>query len=190
MKFLFLLLIFTLLNGCNKPKTIMICGDHECINKKEARHYFEENLTLEVKIVNKKIDKEIDLIELNLKESSDGKKEIKVFSKSKTNNKLKTLSNDEIKKIRKKIKDKENKKITKKSNFKEKKEKIKQVKKVKKIDKNQKTKTKTNKFDVNKKRNEVVDVCTIIEKCSIEEISKYLLNEGKKRGFPDITSRQ
>ena len=25
-----------------------------------------------------------------------------------------------------------------------------------------------------------VDVCTILEKCSIEEISKYLLNMGKR----------
>jgi phosphoglycerate dehydrogenase-like enzyme len=31
------------------------------------------------------------------------------------------------------------------------------------------------------KINEVVDVCTILEKCSIDEISKYLLNKEKKR---------
>ena len=43
---------------------------------------------------------------------------------------------------------------------------------------------------MNKKNKEVVDVCTIIEKCSIEEISKYLLKQGKKKGFPDITERQ
>ena len=35
----------------------------------------------------------------------------------------------------------------------------------------------------------VEDVCTIIEKCSIDEISKYLIKEGKKK-ISDITIRQ
>ena len=42
----------------------------------------------------------------------------------------------------------------------------------------------------NKKKKDIVDVCTIIKKCSIEEISKYLLKQGKKKDFPDITTRQ
>ena len=36
----------------------------------------------------------------------------------------------------------------------------------------------------------VVDICTILEKCSIDEISKYLLEQGKKKDFPDLTIRQ
>ena len=43
---------------------------------------------------------------------------------------------------------------------------------------------------MNKIRKDVVDVCTILEKCNIEEISKYLLNQGKNKSFPDITTRQ
>ena len=43
---------------------------------------------------------------------------------------------------------------------------------------------------MNKDQNEVFDVCTILKKCSIDEISKYLLNKGKNKGFPDITVRQ
>jgi hypothetical protein len=43
---------------------------------------------------------------------------------------------------------------------------------------------------VNKRRKDVVDVCTILEKCSIDEISKYLLKQGKKKNFPDITMRK
>ena len=46
------------------------------------------------------------------------------------------------------------------------------------------------KNNVYKKKNEVVDICKIIEKCSIDEISKYLLEKGKKKKFPDITIRQ
>ena len=37
--------IIILLIGCSlKPKTVLICGDHVCVNKKEAKMYFEENL--------------------------------------------------------------------------------------------------------------------------------------------------
>ena len=42
----------------------------------------------------------------------------------------------------------------------------------------------------NIKRKDVVDVCTILEKCSIDEISKYLLDGGINKKFPDITTRQ
>ena len=53
-------------------------------------------------------------------------------------------------------------------------------------------KYKINKSDennVNKNQIKIVDVCTILEKCSIDEISKYLLEQGKKKDFPDITQR-
>ena len=47
-----------------------------------------------------------------------------------------------------------------------------------------------NKKSVNKNNSNVVDICTKLEKCSIEEISKYLIKQGKKKSFPDITSRR
>ena len=37
--------------------------------------------------------------------------------------------------------------------------------------------------NVNKLKKDLVDVCTIIEKCSIDEISKYLEKQGKKEAF-------
>ena len=43
---------------------------------------------------------------------------------------------------------------------------------------------------VNKSRKDIADVCSLLEKCTIDEISKYLLKQGKKREFPDITKRQ
>ena len=58
MKILFFFYFFFLTN-CSKPKTVLICGDHVCVNKAEAEQYFEENLSLEVKILNKKRKKEI-----------------------------------------------------------------------------------------------------------------------------------
>ena len=38
--------------------------------------------------------------------------------------------------------------------------------------------------------NLIVDICSILDKCNIDEISKYLLEQGKKKKFPDITKRQ
>ncbi len=67
--------IIILLIGCSlKPKTVLICGDHVCVNKKEAKMYFEENLSLEVKIINTKEKNKIDLVKLNLDNSSNKKK--------------------------------------------------------------------------------------------------------------------
>ena len=148
----------------------MICGDHKCINNTEAKQYFEENLTLEVKIIDKKQKEKIDLVELNINEKSE-KKEVNIKKKEKTNQKVKPLSQKEIKEIKKRIKDKKNQKVVKKE---------KNIKKVKDIENNLKK--------VSKSRNKV-DVCELIEQCTIEEISKYLIKMGKKKGFPDITFR-
>ena len=48
---------------------------------------------------------------------------------------------------------------------------------------------KTNKVVINTSK-KITDICTILEKCSIDEISKYLVKQGKKRKFPDITTRE
>ena len=187
MKKLLLFLIMLTIYGCNKPKTVLICGDHICINKAEAEQYFEDNLTLEVRIIDKREKKEIDLVELNLKSSSEGKKEISVSSKNQTRKEIKILSNDEIEKKkselkkRKKIKDKKikSRKVTKQAKLQKPKEKQKprnNIIKTKKI--------------VNKPSKKITDICTILEKCSIDEISKYLVKQGKKRKFPDITTRE
>mgnify|MGYP001442837870 CR=1 FL=1 len=80
MKNIFIISLLIILNSCGKPKSVTICGDHVCINKAEAKKYFEENLTIEVKIVNKKKQDEIDLVQLNLNNSNN---ERKVFIKKK-----------------------------------------------------------------------------------------------------------
>jgi len=180
-KLLFFFLVLSMY-GCNKPKTVLICGDHVCVNKAEAEQYFEENLTLEVKIIDKKRSKEDNLVELNLNSNSSGKKEVSILNKKQTSKKLKELSNSEIKRkkaeIRKKKKLKDTK-ITKQAKLKE----------VKKKKKPQDSVIKTNKV-VNNTSKKITDICTILEKCSIDEISKYLVKQGKKRKFPDITTRE
>ena len=185
MKYITLLLLFIFLTNCSNTKTVLICGDHVCVNKDEAEQYFEENLTLEVKVIDKKQKKEIDLIELNLKENNGDKKKISFFEKKKTKETLKVLNNDEISIIKKNVKNK--KKSKKKENIRSsfKKEKIAKKKNNNKVTKKKKkVKTKMIKNEV-----KVIDICSTLEECNIDEISKYLLNQGKK-DFPDITKRQ
>ena len=108
MRYLIFLLFFFILS-CAKQKSILICGDHECINKAEAKKYFEENLTIEVQIISNKNKSTFDLVDLNIEGE---KPDIKVFKK-KNKKIVKKLSKNEIK-----IKKAELKKNKKKSNLK------------------------------------------------------------------------
>ena len=155
----------------------MICGDHVCINKLEAKQYFEENLSIEVKILNQNKIKEEDLVQLNLNNSFENKRKISIKKKEKTEKSIKTLSKNEIKDIKNKIAKKNIKSKTKKNKL--------SVKSENKLNNISKKSVK-----VNKNIYEVVDVCTIIEKCSIEEISKYLIDQGNERDYPDITIKE
>ena len=185
MRYIFLIFGILLLSNCSsKPKTVLICGDHVCINKAEAEKYFQENLSLEVKVIDKKYKNEINLVELNLDENKNGEKKISILNKKNTKKDLKILSNEEIAKIKKDIKYKsKEKKIAKKVIEREKKI-INKEKKPKQV------KKKVLKDNINQKNLYAVDVCSILEKCNIDEITKYLLEQGKKKSFPDITKRQ
>ncbi len=176
----FFIFIFIILQSCSKPKTVLICGDHICVNKNEAEQYFEENLSLEVKIIDNNKEESFDLVELNLKDNQKDR-EIGVVKKEKTNKKTKALTEEEIEKIKKDIKKKKTKEkiVKKKQNIKEEKLKVIENKKIPKKNRN-----------IVNKNNNTFDVCTILEKCSIDEISKYLIKLGKKKNFPDITLRE
>ena len=181
MKILTLFFIILFLYGCNKPKTVLICGDHICVNKAEAEQYFEDNLTLEVKVLDRNKPKEVSLLEINLESISQGQKKISISEKNQTNKVIKELSDEDIKKkkaelkIRKKIRDNNEKKIASKN------AKLGNKKDINKL---------RNKKNVNKSFKKINDICTLLEKCSIDEISKYLVKQGKKKDFPDITIRE
>ena len=119
------------------------------------------------------------MVELNLKNEGSGARQVTISSKTKTSKNLKTLSNKEIKDLKKKIK--KTKKI----------KNEKQIVQNKEYDrKKDSTNIKIKQNNVNKKKREIVDVCTLLQKCSIEEISKYLIKQGRKKDFPDLTIRQ
>ena len=116
-----------------------------------------------------------------MSENSNSRK-ISLTKKNNTKKEVKLLTKKEIKEIKKNVKTKskiKNKKskqeITKKINVKD--------KKTKKIKKDLSTRKL-------KQKDKIIDICTILEKCNIDEISKFLINEGKKRKFPDLTLRE
>ena len=183
MKNLLSILLLVFLSACNKPKVVLICGDHVCINNSEAEQFFEENLTLEVKLIDKKKFKEVDLVQLNLKSNND-KKVINVLPKKDTKQKLRTLSDKEIKEKKAMIK---NRKKFKNQNLKKVK---KSKKKLEKPSKKKIKNTNNNIKVVNNLNNDIVDVCLILNKCDIKEISQYLIKKGKNKQFPDITNRE
>ena len=96
------------------------------------------------------------------------------------------MSNEEITKIKQEIKNKKKENKIAKRAIDEKEKNLKNIKK----EKIQPKKVSVIQNNVNKEQNNLVDVCTKIEKCSIEEISKYLLKESKNKDFPNMTTRQ
>ena len=91
MRIFIIIISFIFIQNCSKPKTVLICGDHVCINKAEAEQYFEENLSIEVQIIDNKKKKEIDLVELNLKNESNKKRKIMIQDKNNTSKKIRVL---------------------------------------------------------------------------------------------------
>ena len=189
MKKIILLLLILSLYSCNKPKTVLICGDHICVNKAEAEQFFQENLSLEVKILDRKNSKDVDLVELNLKSNEEESRKITLVKKDKVKNKIKSLSEKEIKK--KKIEVKKKQKLAKKNKEKKIKKSSEEIEdKIVQKSVKENNRAKFSKKNVNKINQKNIDICTILEKCSIEEISDYLTKMGKSKNFPDITTRQ
>ena len=169
-RFLFILILLMLQN-CSKPKTVLICGDHICVNKKEAEQYFEENLSIEVKVLNRKEKKNnFNLVELNLNSDFKDEKKISINQKKNTKEEVKVLTNKQIKKIKNNIKKKDKKK--------------KFFKKISNLNNNK------NKKLLRQNTKNITDVCLIVKNCNIDEISKYLLNQAKKKKIPDITLKE
>ena len=164
-KYIILLLFFSCSNITSGVDKVYICGDHPCINNKEAKDYFDNNISIEVYTISTdKAKKEnFDLVELNLLKDQ-----------------LKTKEKIEVSDKKKQIKDKikERKKIAK--------------LKINELDNSKKTLNKVNKKEskINKEANKItfVRICKNLEECDIDKISKIIMDIGKKKDYPDITN--
>ena len=165
------------LSACFTGKKTFLCGDRECVNKKERDQYFAEKFIIEIR--NKdKISEPIDLVKLNKKKKI---KEKNPFFKDK----IKVLTNKEKKNIKKKVDNKKQiaNKIKRKNKRLEKAKKLQSKKAVSIVD------SKKNKF----KNNNVVSSnslkdCKNIEDCDITSIETNLMKRGSDKDFPNITS--
>ena len=173
MKFL-IFIIFLLLINCSTPisgeKRVYICGDHPCINNKEVKDYFDNNISIEVYTISssKKKDESFSLVDLNL-----------LRDKLKTKNKI-TIT-EKKKKINEQIKQRQ--KVAK--------LKIEKFEKKKDVKNTSKIKDNALKKEINKKNNEpsnftFVRICKNLEECDIDKISKIIMDIGKEKDFPKI----
>jgi len=169
----FLFIIFLFLFSCsNKVTQIYICGDHPCVNKKEMKEYFDNNISIEVFTIvpDKKNKKNFTLVDLNLMKDDDNK------NKKKSKNLSSVKSKKDVEKIIKK-----RRKLTK---LKLKENKVKRQKKIEKISK---IKSK-NVFKAKKKQPiTFIRICKNLEECDIDKISKIIIDMARKNPFPDIT---
>ena len=79
MKLLLLLLFLTLMVSCSNSKKVYWCGDHPCINKKEKQTYFQKNMIVEVRNINKNDKKLLNDIEKIMQQAKvNQKKQIKI----------------------------------------------------------------------------------------------------------------
>ena len=214
MKYLYFF-IFLILFSCNTTKKTYICGDHPCLDKQEFKEYFAENLVLEIESKKSKKDTSIDLVQLNSLKKTSNNAENKILLpennelSSKEKKKLIKVQKANLKKERKrkKIEDKNRIKNEKKlAKLKKKNKKIKeslnQNKTIEKIKLFNKSNTKTLATKTTKKmpkKNEpfqstisksYTNICEKIENCDIDKIAELLINEGKTKDFPDITSKK
>jgi hypothetical protein len=167
----FLFIIFLFLFSCsNKVTQVYICGDHPCVNKKERKEYFDNNISIEVFTIISDKEKKITLVDLNLVKDGDKK------DRKKSKNLSSVKSKEDVKKIIKK-----RRKLTK---LKLKENKAKGQKKVDKI-----SKIKSKNIFKDKKREPVtfVRICKNLEECDIDKISKIIMDMSKNKPFPDIT---
>jgi hypothetical protein len=167
----FLFIIFLFLFSCsNKVTQVYICGDHPCVNKKERKEYFDNNISIEVFTIISDKEKKITLVDLNLVKDGDKK------DRKKSKNLSSVKSKEDVKKIIKK-----RRKLTK---LKLKENKAKGQKKVDKI-----SKIKSKNIFKDKKREPItfVRICKNLEECDIDKISKIIMDMGKNKPFPDIT---
>ena len=168
----FVITSFILFLSCTKPQTILICGNHKCVNKAEAEQYFEENLSLEVQIISKDKQVSYNLVDLNL---ADDERNIKVV-KNKVKKVVRKLSKNEIKEKKREIKKK--KKI------------LGQNKQISKKEVNLKKKNKIDTTSSNNLLNNSSDICLKLEKCDIDSIAKYLIKKSNEKDYPNISLRE
>ena len=184
MKKIFILIVFIFLSSCADRNRTFWCGDHPCVNKKEQKAYFKENMIVEVREISRK----------KLKEYSEIEKITQQAKKNEKKNTSDDLYLKEINKIDNKARKKAEKTLLKQKKAEAKKQKkmeadlAKQIKKQEKINiKKKKELTKIKNIDNNKSSKSAINVNTNVK--SSDSFYKIVENVQKKnvnKSYPDI----
>ena len=185
MKNLIYVLFFIIIISCTSEKKVYWCGDHPCINDKERKAYFEKNMSVEVKKLNKNDKKKMTDMEKIIEQA-------KIDEKNRIKDE-KNLAKKE--KLAQKNKLEEEKELTKQLKLEEKqrKKEEKALAKQLKLEERKKKKEKKssdndiNRVEINKpvkkvkkvKKGETSDFYRIVER---------IVNENKSKSYPDINN--
>jgi hypothetical protein len=193
----FFIVFFIFLFGCSSTNKVYMCGDRPCVDKKEFKAYFTENLTIEVQTKTDKKNNTIDLVKLNTNTNAPvvasepnvvNEKAIIKAEKNRLKEEKKRLIEE------RKIKEKEEKRLAKLNKKNKEAKEVKEVKEVIKKDNTQQKIVKSSNIEKIKKitKNEEVEdansICEIITDCDIDKIAELLIKKGREKDFPDITA--
>jgi hypothetical protein len=193
----FFIVFFIFLFGCSSTNKVYMCGDRPCVDKKEFKAYFAENLTIEVQTKTDKKNNTIDLVKLNTNTNAPvvasepnvvNEKAIIKAEKNRLKEEKKRLIEE------RKIKEKEEKRLAKLNKKNKEAKEVKEVKEVIKKDNTQQKIVKSSNIEKIKKitKNEEVEdansICEIITDCDIDKIAELLIKKGREKDFPDITA--
>jgi len=211
MKYVYFLIFLTLISCVSSNKSY-VCGDRLCIDKKEFKEYFAENLVYEIKTKKQNKQKSLDLVKLNsikqdknIKSNINTKQDNKLSKKERRawikSEKLRLKKERKHKVIQEKLAAIEKKKLAKLKKIKNKKitnsvdtELVKE-KPILKISK------KNTRAEIASKNTEIIlkdetfksvelkskqNSCNIIIDCDFDKITELLIKKGKEKDFPDI----
>jgi hypothetical protein len=202
-----------ILVSCGTVKKTYMCGDEQCIDRKEFREYFANNLAVEILTKKNKKKSSIDLVKLNTSNSKSNNATI--VSTKEINNLKKKEKKDILKANKRRLKEKRKAKKIEERNLLVKKKKIEKQKKnkekgitlnkiltknevldskksIKKPNENQPSTVNAVKEVIvlnNIKTEKQVNLCAVVNNCDIDKITELLLKKGKEKEFPNIAVR-
>ena len=199
-----------ILVSCGTVKKTYMCGDEQCIDRKEFREYFANNLAVEILTKKNRKKSSIDLVKLNTSNSKSNNATI--VSTKEINNLKKKEKKDILKANKRRLKEKRKAKKIEERNLLVKKKKIEKQKKnnekgitlnkiltknevldskksIKKPNENQPSTVNAVKEVIvlnNIKTEKQVNLCAVVNNCDIDKITELLLKKGKEKEFPNI----
>ena len=184
MRILFFIIVSLIIVSCSSNKQVYWCGDHQCVNSNEKEKYFEENMIVEVKIIEKRSKEDLSSIDKILQQGDLNNKKLKKDISKQKNIVVKEVTREE-KRLAKKA-HKEEKRLAKKALKEEKrlaKKALKEEKRLAKVSR----KKETGKNVVISKKN--TDKIINFSGDFNEQVSK-ILAKNKSKAYPDLNDIQ